>query len=489
MLTSITDREPSASGKSNLISLASTTEPQDPGQHYAMQGRAPPPPMEPDAMQFLTNMLSDHAAKNASDLENLMDADVLNTPWGEDYVTSKSKEYEASYPVLGLGPNSVANTLGSSSISATAKSTASIAKKAPNIPPFVRGVPPARPIIGSPSPAVPFATTRPLAENSFGGTTIGSQLDRIRPGTSSHQANTARPATASSLGGISVGTQPAATRSTASTASAAVRPAAAVNSSIKPVVSSPSSAWDDVIIAAAPPKPAPEASAGVAISHSWDRTVPPGRQGPRVESSPAPPASAWATKKQLFPDAPAAVKPPAEFMEKLTLASAPEEKYIGKEFGAHDPRDPAFQVRIYYIPVLRKYKCPHVACFKSFDNESKFKAHLSSPKHLEDAQRLKCPHCLRYYDSATALTQHAESQGTRCKIRLQQEYDYYIDEITASTAVVAGLHSDDTIKYAVNENLAQGGSLSQRVGQANAKFLRAGEDTKAAYWKEHSVNW
>jgi hypothetical protein len=107
---------------------------------------------------------------------------------------------------------------------------------------------------------------------------------------------------------------------------------------------------------------------------------------------------------------------------------------------------------------------------------------------LQERERLKCVNCLRFFDSATALTQHAESQGVRCKIRDTDQYGTYVDEITASTAATAGRHADLTVKYVVND-FKPDSSAPQRVVDSNAAVLKAAEKAKAEYWTLNEPKW
>jgi hypothetical protein len=69
------------------------------------------------------------------------------------------------------------------------------------------------------------------------------------------------------------------------------------------------------------------------------------------------PASAWATRKNLFPDAPAPVRPAHEGQDVQQPVDAEEPKW-----SEHDPRNPGWDARKYYVTYLNKYKCPHDRC-------------------------------------------------------------------------------------------------------------------------------
>lgn len=69
------------------------------------------------------------------------------------------------------------------------------------------------------------------------------------------------------------------------------------------------------------------------------------------------PASAWATKKNLFPDAPAPVRPAQGRQDAQQPVEAEKSKW-----SEHDPRNPGWDARKYYVTYLNKYKCPHDRC-------------------------------------------------------------------------------------------------------------------------------
>jgi hypothetical protein len=72
----------------------------------------------------------------------------------------------------------------------------------------------------------------------------------------------------------------------------------------------------------------------------------------------------WSSQKNLFPNTPATVAPPADLLAELS-APADNKKAIvsdGKAFSPHDPGAPGFDARQYYVSFTGKYKCPHLGC-------------------------------------------------------------------------------------------------------------------------------
>lgn len=111
-----------------------------------------------------------------------------------------------------------------------------------------------------------------------------------------------------------------------------------------------------------------------------------------------------------------------------------------------------------------------------------FTQHLKSPAHRNE--KLQCNRCLRYFATATALTQHSESQGVRCTVRNDANYGGIVDVITGGTATTAGRHDDHTIKYALNAHLDP---TMGAAGIAEANKRQADEIAKGKedYWTKN----
>ncbi len=90
--------------------------------------------------------------------------------------------------------------------------------------------------------------------------------------------------------------------------------------------------------------------------------------------------------------------------------------------------------------------------------------HLRADSHSNDFQ---CPVCFRCFSSATALTQHAESQSNKCHMRKTRDYGHFVDQLTAGLAEVGGRHADDTLRYLVPE----------KAGEAIIKHAPPGQET------------
>jgi hypothetical protein len=397
---------------------------------------------------FLSNYLDEVvAAKEDEDAGNLMETDVLNTPWGEEYVPSPAKskvqkptEYDNYFPSLGFEPNSTANRLNPANLSVDHNN------------------------ISKTNAATLFAQpiyTKDLMPSTF-------PIQAQGPNYATHL-----PASLATMFSIHISGKAPQAPTTGSFQSAANQSARVPGATTSPTPLGRSDIQS----------PNYKATASTAPLTSWVKSI---------DQPVAPqPALAWSTKKNLFPNAPPAVAPPADLLERMTMKES-EEGSDGQKYCKYDPNDPSFRAEVFFIQITGKFKCPHKGCTKSFQARSSFIAHLKSPAHLEEALRLKCPQCLRHYDTATALIQHAESQGVRCKIRKQDQYGAYVDEITASTAATDGLHEDLTVKYVVNDLDSSGKSVAttaERVANANAAFLKKDNEAKDSYWILRKPKW
>lgn len=129
---------------------------------------------------------------------------------------------------------------------------------------------------------------------------------------------------------------------------------------------------------------------------------------------------------------------------------------------------------------------------KKFEVAHQIIAHLKSNAH--EAGRFRCRSCLRYFKTASALTQHSTDEGgVRCVVRQTDQYEICVDEFTASHAIVAGKNKDNTIRYAVIAQLGAGPAPApkpkkkmQAVHDAANEALK---EDRATYWKRNKPEW
>ncbi|KAH8672855.1 hypothetical protein BGZ60DRAFT_527149 [Tricladium varicosporioides] len=152
----------------------------------------------------------------------------------------------------------------------------------------------------------------------------------------------------------------------------------------------------------------------------------------------------------------------------------------------YNPDTLGFNAEKYYVPALRKYKCPHRGCKKSNNNKSAFIQHLRSAAHAKG--NFQCRKCLRTFGTATALTQHSASQGVRCDVRNTEAYSAVVDEFTAGTAAPVGHHTDETIRYAVNDIAASALKSGNIAAHHKAAAVEANNNFNS-YWNTRRPAW
>lgn len=91
-----------------------------------------------------------------------------------------------------------------------------------------------------------------------------------------------------------------------------------------------------------------------------------------------------------------------------------------------DPQSPDWNPERFYDSIISKYNCPFV-CERTFETSADLNTHISSEHRLI---RMKCPSCLKYFDSTTALVAHCESRGSKCPINKANEYNIFLDKIS-----------------------------------------------------------
>jgi hypothetical protein len=206
--------------------------------------------------------------------------------------------------------------------------------------------------------------------------------------------------------------------------------------------------------------------------------------------------SAWGKTGNLFPDAPTAVVTPS------SLSSLkPPTIELENALSPYDPENPHFKATMYYIDALGKYRCPHIGCRylclpvscihstnclkrKTHGSTSAFIQHLKSPAHRRE--KLQCTNCLRFFDGPTALTQHSEAQGVKCKVRETDQYAAEVHKFTGGTAATAGKLEDATVKYVVTDAFKPDAA---HIIDTNRAANTAMAEQKNTYWDRHEPVW
>ncbi|KAI9827347.1 MAG: hypothetical protein M1819_006989 [Sarea resinae] len=156
---------------------------------------------------------------------------------------------------------------------------------------------------------------------------------------------------------------------------------------------------------------------------------------------------------KLFPGAPKTPVTPEEATRLEELAAA----NTVNGFNTHvwHPGSKDFRAEAFKNHITDKYHCPYPRCVKTYTTSFPFEAHMRS--HLGDTAKLRCPCCLRLFDTATALIQHCETATSRCRINQSDKYGVAIDQFSGGLLEAKGRHEDGTIKYKGAERKDDGG--------------------------------
>ncbi|KAM0283398.1 hypothetical protein ACHAQH_002521 [Verticillium albo-atrum] len=197
------------------------------------------------------------------------------------------------------------------------------------------------------------------------------------------------------------------------------------------------------------------------------------------------PTDRWGQQENLFPDAPAVQRPTPGQLADATRLNA-KSQYLGE---IHDPHHQHFDANKYFNDFNNLFECPMKGCPQSFDSAMAITKHLATRGMHGSGSRLQCPACLRFFADVTALTQHAESQSTRCNIRASAKYGSFLAQLTAGVVDAVGQHTDTTIKYEVtNDAVIQYAKVNRHINavvgsQSNLMMV----PDRADYWNTHDV--
>ncbi|KAF1927554.1 uncharacterized protein M421DRAFT_101536 [Didymella exigua CBS 183.55] len=128
----------------------------------------------------------------------------------------------------------------------------------------------------------------------------------------------------------------------------------------------------------------------------------------------------------LFPNA----KPTPAYEE---FSVAAHDAQMEREHGINimktrfwDPMSADWNPERFYDSVIDKYNCPFV-CEITFATPADLNHHINSDHRLT---RMKCPYCLKYFKSATALMAHCESRGSKCQINKADNFNIFLDRLS-----------------------------------------------------------
>ncbi|KAF2710212.1 hypothetical protein K504DRAFT_430576 [Pleomassaria siparia CBS 279.74] len=130
--------------------------------------------------------------------------------------------------------------------------------------------------------------------------------------------------------------------------------------------------------------------------------------------------------KELFKDA-KPTPPPSEFSIEAhdgQMANKHGINIISTRFW--DPISEDWNPECFLDTVTGKYSCPFT-CELTFDLPVDLNNHIM---HDHRITRMKCPSCLKYFKSCTALVSHCESRGSKCQINKADDFNLFLDRLT-----------------------------------------------------------
>ncbi|KAK4669372.1 uncharacterized protein QC763_202410 [Podospora pseudopauciseta] len=171
-------------------------------------------------------------------------------------------------------------------------------------------------------------------------------------------------------------------------------------------------------------KPDPVAFQMMSLGQKGDLLTGPGSDHPEQSSEAG-------DMRVLFPSYTGPATTPAVAPARPAPAQAqgwrePEKRPV---YDRHDPRNPNWDPKQYYNQYTRKYGCPRERCIKSFPTSNGLRNHILT--HPTTGFQVQCPVCSKWFDTNAALAQHAESEGSKCKIRKSEDYARFMGQFTA----------------------------------------------------------
>jgi hypothetical protein len=128
----------------------------------------------------------------------------------------------------------------------------------------------------------------------------------------------------------------------------------------------------------------------------------------------------------LFPNA-----KPTPVTEEFSIAAHDEQ--MEREHGINimktrfwDPLSSDWNPDRFYDSIVNKYNCPFL-CELTFATPADLNKHINADHRLT---RMKCPSCLKYFKSATALMAHCESRGAKCQVNKADNFNIFLDRLS-----------------------------------------------------------
>lgn len=123
---------------------------------------------------------------------------------------------------------------------------------------------------------------------------------------------------------------------------------------------------------------------------------------------------------------------------------------------------------------------------KVFKSASGLAGHLKSTAHGDKMYR--CPYCLRIFKSMAAITNHSESSANRCQIRETDNYNAYLDQLTAGMVDVSRERNEDgTLKYVTTETAKETFRGKKTASGSEAAVTPREENWET--WEPKNIKW
>ncbi|KAL1592824.1 hypothetical protein SLS60_011240 [Paraconiothyrium brasiliense] len=119
-------------------------------------------------------------------------------------------------------------------------------------------------------------------------------------------------------------------------------------------------------------------------------------------------------------------------------------------------------------------------CEQALANEAEMRDHILVAHRVS---RAKCPYCLKYFDSVTALMCHCQSRGSKCQINKADDFGKFLDTLTGGFLTVKEKVRPD---YIQNETVEVWNSEAQEMEKYTPPTMKYLEFTssKPMDWKE-----
>jgi hypothetical protein len=105
-----------------------------------------------------------------------------------------------------------------------------------------------------------------------------------------------------------------------------------------------------------------------------------------------------------------------------------------------------------------------------------------------------CPCCFKSFNTVSALAQHTEDEGSKCRVHTAGAYRAYTDQLTSGLVDLDGHHLEDgTNKYVISEKAAQAFAGVGNPLQVMRDRLRKTEEEERAkqetHWDRNEPIW